>query len=60
MKYKRNIEGVKDALGIDEEFIAKAFSYKNSHSFITAHRRDRVEKGIIEIYNRTIKSIKKK
>ena len=54
------IQKVKERLEMTDKDIADAFGYANSNSYASAHRKKKLDNGIIEIYNRTIKSIKKK
>jgi hypothetical protein len=45
LKYRR----LKRNLNLNDEMVAKMFGYKNSHSFITSARKDKVITGIIQL-----------
>lgn len=45
LKYRR----LKRNLNLNDEMVAKMFGYKNSHSFITSARKQKVIDGIIQL-----------
>ena len=49
----KSIKQIKKELGIGNRDIADAFGYANANSFATSHRRAKIEKGIVWIYEKT-------
>lgn len=55
-----DIQTVKKALNLTDGDIGKAFGYKNAHSYYQSARRDKIEAGVISIYELTKKSVGQK
>lgn len=45
-----DIETVKERLGVSEAEIGKMFGYKNARSFHEAHRRPKIEAGVVKLF----------
>ena len=51
-KIPTNIRSVKKELGIQDQEIAKMFGYKNAASYAHSTRKQLIENGICELYDR--------
>lgn len=51
------IQEVKKILGLTDSNIGKAFGYKNAHSYYQSARREKIEEGIVSIYERCLEKL---